>query len=207
MSFETLIAIAISIPLGIICSMIAWWVVAHYFSPELLFSPSISKLPDPASASGYRYRVKLKNPGRRDIIDIQLKARLYVQGVRPEFPKTWSIVPMPVSVESFPVLPPGDGNRVITLVAEKLRLEEQSVMPQSVVERVTSLEDAFKMKSKVNLRITIFGYDRFSGARRLFESKRYTADDIKDGPFAEGSVEMDTTWKGERGAPPEDEAS
>lgn len=80
----------VGIPLGILTSLVAWWIIFHGFMPRLTFSESIVKIDDSSSPTGFRYRVKLVNGGRRDILDVEFIARLSVTGMRERFPESIS---------------------------------------------------------------------------------------------------------------------
>jgi hypothetical protein len=80
--WETIIALIISIPIGIACSIIAWWILFRKVVPCISFSDEISKTRLEDSDSGFCYRVKFENSGRRDIIDLQIHAYLRIVGLR-----------------------------------------------------------------------------------------------------------------------------
>lgn len=46
-----------------------------------------------------------------------------------------------------------------------------------------NIEDLLSLDNNVKLVVQLFGYDEFSGARKMFISKPYTLKDIKHGTF------------------------
>ena len=56
--------------------------------------------------------------------------------------------------------------------------------------KTLSLKELMRAGDKSKLEIHAFAYDAFSGARKLFDSKAYTLDDIREGPFGRRSLEL-----------------
>jgi len=101
---EMILSLIIGIPLGILASLIAWWILFHCIVPRLSFCSDISKTQTEDNNSGYRYRIKMKNKGARDIIDVEFFARFRVQGLRKQTPKNWSNIDLKLSKKRIPKL-------------------------------------------------------------------------------------------------------
>lgn len=70
--------------IGVGTNLVAWWLLFHAVVPKIQFSPSISKLTNeehPDDQSGYKYRVKIENAGRRAVIDLEIRARIVIHGL------------------------------------------------------------------------------------------------------------------------------
>ncbi len=187
----------LGIPLGIASSLVAWWILFHTLVPRVTFSPFISKTPIDDCPSGYRYRIKFLNIGRRDMIDTEVLARLRIKGIRKEYPTNWTNVPIPVGSGRWPIVRPkrrkrgwGTGNIF------RLRIDEinpgKAALPREIKKRIEDksilLEELLSLGSETQVNINIFCYDRFSGSRKVFESKGYRLEDIQTKKFQSKGV-------------------
>ncbi len=57
-------------------------------------------------------------------------------------------------------------------------------------EGTLTLEELLKLGNKAYLKVYAFGYDKFSGTRKLFVSHSYRIGDIKDGSFSESGMDI-----------------
>jgi hypothetical protein len=193
--------------LGIATNLLSWWILSHLIVPRISFSPQISKTrthKTQGDQSGYKYRVKIENSGRRAAIDVEIIARLRVKGIG-GFPKTnWHIVNIPLSTHGdksyrIPrILPVKKGlarrHTLRLLINEVEEFRTSLIYPEAIRKKAEEgtllLEDLLTLGSAANLQILVFAYDEFSGARKLFVSKRYTCGDIKEGPFDRKGLEV-----------------
>jgi len=189
----------IGIVVGVATNIFSWWILFHGIVPKVRFSPYISKTPFTQTGhdiSSYRYRVKYENAGGRAIIDLEVMARLSIKGLGP-YETSWHMFLVPLNPDgelSFrtPRLLPkrknlstGHINRFhINSAVEHL---DRPPYPDNIREKARlgtlQLEDLLNLGSEAFLEVQAFGYDEFSGARKLFISKPYTARDIREGPF------------------------
>lgn len=192
---------------GLGTNLLSWWLLAHWVTPKVEFSPCISRLRTAVTdkdQSGFRYRVKCRNAGRRGVIDIDLSAKLRIEGLR--IGRT-TVVVIPwtsdgekrANVIRLPPLKPGErAARVLRFYINSVdAFRTKSIYPvdfrRRAEERALRLEDILGLGTKAWIQIAAFGYDEFSGARKLFLSKSYTAQDIKDGEFVIAGLDIDTT--------------
>jgi len=184
--------------MGVLTNIFSWWILSHWVVPRLRFSPAISKTPRQPTQddkSGYKYRIKFENAGRRPIIDVELMARLRIKGLG-EHPKTnWQIVYIPLDgsvVYRIPrIVPVGRGRHTRHILGFYVNSVDEfrnnPIYPPEIrykaQERVLLLEDLLTLGTEADLEVEAFGYDEFSGARKLFLPKRYTVHDIKEGYF------------------------
>ena len=185
--------------LGLATNFIVWGLLFHYFVPRVRFSPHISKVPNKKTRedkSGFRYRFKIENAGRRDIIDVDLAARLSVKGLRT--PSIWSTIYIPLSADGdssyrIPLLRPAKKGKIarrkVMFFYTNSRdvLRDWSIFPEKLRRRSRNrtllLEDLMKLGSKANPEIHAYCYDSFSGSRKLFISRPYSTDEILSGVF------------------------
>jgi hypothetical protein len=183
---------------GLATNLVSWWILAHYVVPRIEFSQALGKLPSDKNEydrCGFRYRVKLRNGGRRGIIDVELAATLRIEGLSKS--SNIEVVPIPwnsegdkrVNITRLPPVKPGiKAARVLRLYINcvdqfRTRSLYPDVFQKKAEERTLTLEDILGLGSKAWLQISAFGYDEFSGARKLFVSKSYNLEDIKQGQF------------------------
>jgi len=162
--------------------------------PKVRFSKQISKLP--RETGGFRYRVKIENCGRRDMIDIELFARFRVKGLRPDFPGNWHGLTIPMGGR-IPRLRPVRKSLMRDareLGLKKIDFIDKGPFPAKILQSAADgsllLEDLLSLGSKRTLQVFVFAYDAFSGSRKLFESPIYASTDIVPAPFARDSVEV-----------------
>ncbi len=190
---EIFISLILGIPLGILASLIAWWILFHAVVPKIEFSHDISKSTAIDSKSGYRYRIKFENTGKRDVLDLEIFARYRIQGIKQETPKNWSIIDLHISKERIPIVKKG-GNKIIRIYPEKTKHFENDMYPDEIqykkMKLSLTLEDIFKATDNTSLQIVMFGYDSFSGSRKVFESKKYYIKNIKQGLFNKNNLSI-----------------
>ena len=176
--------------LGIVGSVLVWWVFAHLLVPRIEFEAMI--LLRPTHDTGIpRYMVKVTNTGRRDLVDVLMIAITSIQTLlgsdlhrahcRLAFHRTGA------TEHHMPIIRPGK-HRLVTLYPSH---SEQICYETSLSESIrqaardrcldlpTLLGDGAASGRKITLQIFVFGYDRFSGARKLFESKHYELTDVE----------------------------
>lgn len=198
---EIPISILIGLLTGILTALIAWWILFHCIIPRIHFSSSISKTPTQDDKSGYRYRFKLENAGRRSIIDVELMARLRIKGLLADYPNNWEVINIPLGANGrrykIPRILPIRRRRVryiMRLYVNRVDEFREPIYPEHIRRKAEKqsllLEDILSLGSQATLQIHAFGYDEFSGARKLFISKFYTIHDIKEGPFEEKGLDV-----------------
>lgn len=176
--------------LGIAGSLLAWWILFHCIVPKIQFSDSLSKLPTTDENCGWKYRFKIQNIGKRDLLDTQILARLSILGL--QFPNSWSVVKIPLDWtalrDEIPRISKRQ-NRVCRIFFNRAReLQDSAIFPEDIRAKAADnsllLEELLALGSKASVRIYVFGYDEFSGSRKLFVSKPYRITDIKEGSYS-----------------------
>lgn len=182
--------------IGLLTSLLIWLIRSGPLGPKLEFSPSISRLPAESGGtnkSGWRYRVKVRNVRSRQIIDVEFVARLSILGFRPGFPKNWTAIYIPAGAGDGRV-PRLQGKQSFTMTISPHRVTAESVgywtddLRQRAASGTLTLDDLLDSGSEANLRVFVFGYDKLSGTRKLFESKPYSKEDIIIGTFSGTSL-------------------
>jgi hypothetical protein len=179
--------LAIGFLLGTIASMLAWYILFHKIVPKIEFFPNIYREKTAENPSGYRYLFRLKNIGKRDIIDVELIAKLRIRGIYEHKKYSWKAIYIPLDDNRIPKIKSQKRNhkRIAVQICPteikdiakrsipdefKLKLEQETLL----------LEDLFKLGDESEFQIFGFGYDSLSGSRKEFESKVFNMKDIID---------------------------
>ncbi len=178
------LSMLVGVPFGIATSFIAWFIVFRGIVPNFNFSQQINKIAGVNQGEMPRYRVKLKNVGRRNTIDVDVFARLRVRNLsqRPEFSGTWTIVTLSSDTTHEPRIPRG-ANRVVVLNSEDTPELSSPKFSTILAGRPPTLEVLLSLGDKAELVVWVLAFDEFSGARKSFISKHYQLADICEGKF------------------------
>jgi hypothetical protein len=191
---DPLMAQIISTLLGVAASLAAWAILFHVLRPKLHFSTAVSRVPAEEEVGGFAYRVKLRNPGRREILDVHLVAKLRIQGLNPERPHNWEVAHLPVSFGGhIPVIHPGT-HPLVRIKTSRPDEFTRRVYPSDIRAKAAAgtirLEDLLGLGTRAYVQIIGFGSDSFSGSRRHFISPEYTLASISDRRFRPESLEL-----------------
>lgn len=180
----------IGIPVGVLGSFLAWWIIYHRIIPIVRFSEDICKDKYDPDNTGFRYRIKLENYGRRAILDLELIARYRVKGLFKGRPGNWKVVYIPLHNNRIFNMPPVKKSHFREMV--RINLNEASEFNNIIFSRqirtklknkLLLLEDLLSLGADSTLQIYGFGFDEFSGVRKFVKSKVYKKNDIKFGEF------------------------
>ena len=176
--------------IGIVTGILGWAILAHIVVPSLSFSKNIAKTYE---GNKFRYRIKVNNTGWRSIIDVQLAARLRVADLSTE-PGRVQVIYIPIGYEHTPIIPPHK-KMLFHLRITNIDTYGLELLPKKVADSIkngtVTLEDMLKINQDSTLQFYLFGYDRFSGARKLFESKRYTHEHVILGSFPKDGMSVE----------------
>jgi len=180
-------AFLIGLITGLIASFIVWYVLYHCIVFSLEFFPKIYKSKTDEIQSGYKYRIRLRNNGRREILDLELFAKLRIRGLSRHKPSIWRAIYIPIDDPRIPRLTCQKGTRkrfavllLISEISDSARRCLTLQLQEKCKNRELTLEELMQLGMQSTLEIIGFGYDSFSGARKIFESKTYTIQDIQN---------------------------
>lgn len=176
--------------LGIIGSLLTWWIFARWLVPKVRFEDVILIRPSPDGSGVPRFMIKFYNDGRRDLIDVSITAILQIQ-TRKGSDKHWANCRLAFhrdgSIQHGIPLVPRGASRLVTLYprySQQLRFEQRfsahchAKFDAGTLDLRDVLIDGADRELEVRLRIFLFGFDSFSGARKLYPSKFYTRADL-----------------------------
>ena len=173
--------------IGVLTSITAWYVLYHRIIPSLEFFPEIYKSQTDENQSGYKYRVRFQNNGSREILDLELFAKLRIKGLSERNPSTWRAIYIPIDDPRIPRLTSQKGTNkrfAVQLLVLEISDSSRRFLPSSLQEKCQNqeltLEDLMQLGTQSTLEIIGFGYDAFSSARKIFESKIYSIQDIRN---------------------------
>lgn len=167
--------------LGILASFVVWWLTYHFWKPRVSFSQEIAEYELPNRESFFQ--CVFENTGKRDIIDLEILVRVGIKGYLGT--ETWAYHTVRSNASRVPVLSPGKRRRVRVFDTrddiEFVDLPSKSI--REAIESCHSLHDILKLGNEAAVRVHVYGYDSFSGARKHFQSERYTQHSIRKGTF------------------------
>lgn len=132
---EMLLSTLIGIPLGILSSLAAWWILFRYIVPKIEFSPHISKYH--FENLGTRYRIKFRNIGKRGIIDIEVFPILRIKGLNPELPDNWLNITLTTSLNNNHISSLKE-DRIISLLPENTDKFENPNFPGHIRKKIST---------------------------------------------------------------------
>jgi hypothetical protein len=188
---EVVVSTLVSVPAGIITSLIFWWWMTRRLAPRLAWSPYLV-VPPPGTRTGTDHdqpRVKTVNLGRRDAVDLQVKAQLRIPHEIDNIGSPVSIVDLPTSTDWLPRLR-RNSYRYVRLCLEgvpenELRRVAAVIGDESI--RGDDLALLLRKRPDAAIRLYLFAYDEFSGARKIFVSPDYGAGTMVEGAFRPGT--------------------
>lgn len=145
--------------------------------------------------SKYKYRLKMLNSGRRKIIDMEVKAILRIKGIGTT---SNNMVSYTIALDfdgdkssKSPIFK-SKRNKILQLyLNSSISLQKSEFLPKDICQKAIhselTLEDVLSLGTKSWLTVYAFGYDGYSGSRKLFDSKEYTLNDIKYGLYMKGN--------------------
>lgn len=194
---DILLSTLLGVPVGILCSLAAWWFLFYVIVPKIHFSPSISKVRAKEAKSNFRYRIAFQNFGKRDIVDAEIYVKLRIKGLRREYQDNESVFSIPLGYDKIPKIISQRGGNKHIIRLDVIKIEElvsQTFPEESIIhnfeENPDLLENLLSLGTSAKLQIFIFGYDKVSGTRKVFESKFYHSSDIIYGMFSRESLSV-----------------
>ena len=179
--------------LGIGSSGTFWWVQSHYWVPKIRFSEEIAEY----EIKGDRrfFQCAFENVGKREIIDLDIQVRIGIQGFLGA--TGWAYHTVSSNASRVPQLAQSKRRRVRVFdTRETIQfLDAPSKSLREEIEKCTSLRDVLQLGQDAAVRVHVFGYDAFSGARKHFKSREYRIDEIRKGTFNGLDVVQNSRFK------------
>lgn len=183
----------LSFALGVLASFAAWWLTSHHWKPSIRFAPEMAEYSLECGQS--LFQCALENSGKRDIIDVEIRVRIGIENFKGA--SGWAYHMVKSNSSSVPVLSPGKKRkvRVFDTRDEIQFIDQPSKSIREAIVTCESLRDILNLGANGSVRIHVFGYDCFSGARKHFQSPPYRLGDIRKGTFNGLDVIENTRFK------------
>ena len=178
---SSIVNLLVGIPLGILASLIAWWILFHLIEPKIVFDDKISKISTKDNNSGWKYKMKFYNKRSRDIIDVEIFVRLNIKGFDSQRPEVWEFLNLVSFRNRIPIMKK-NGKKVIRFYPKVLNDFEFNILPKDIrnkcINDAATLEDFLNLGQEAYLKLIVYGYDGFSGTRKAFESMDYSTNNV-----------------------------
>lgn len=173
----------LSLCVGILASLFAWWCLNHWWVPNVRFAPRIAKY----KREGGRnlFVCAFINSGRRDFQDVEVVTRIGVKKF--EDANSWIFFSLKTNASKIPSLEPSR-RALVHIFDERKKISYVDEPPFSLkveFEKIRYFEEMFRLGSEVTVQVHAFGHDKASGAQRLFSSPTYTSSDLHLGRYEE----------------------
>jgi hypothetical protein len=197
----------VGLAVGLFTSFFSWWVLFRWMAPTISLSDQISKTEskhpaeDDEDKSGWRYRIKIENSGRRPVIDLQVRAWARIRGLNDPNSTIWEVVHLPFNTDgglsyTIPLMNPVRKSKLRTRLRICLNHTDyptKAIFPQTIrdkaIRRELILEDLLSLGTASEVRVVVSGYDEFTGARKIFQ-KIYLPSNIKKGEFERAGLSV-----------------
>lgn len=188
---EEVITTVIGLLGGLLLSAAFWYWTVHVLRPEIDFSSGMARRTDDTGRTVYS--AKIRNAGRRrGVIDVTVEAslRFPTRAFRPGAPDdSISSFPIAVRTGSFYRLAPGR-ERLVTMDLATTLLDDDArdfisaLYPIPTQRAGLDLEALLRRSPGVHVELHVLCFDEWSGSRRYYKSRPFTADSIRAGHFA-----------------------
>ena len=177
----------LSVPIGVFCSFVTWWILNYRIIPKIKFSDDISRI-DEDSKSFYRF--KFENCSKRRILDSEIIVKLRIKGLK--YSTNWEVIYLPIDNDRIPIIKSikKEKKKIREVPRLELGLIDKKYfrfLPNTIKRKIQNdtitLEELMNLGSESQLILFVTGFDEISGARKTFESKPYKVGDIKKGKF------------------------
>ena len=186
----------ISFILGVTASLLGWLLTAYMTRVKIEFPQKIYREVDMYDRSRYHYNIEVFNVGKRELIDLHMQARISIEGADKKNPKLrcFSLLDLDYYSCNFPWLPfknskdeewsRVNSGRLIYAIEMKLAYLEfskvfyETTIREKAQRKTLQLDDIFNTYPNAAIQFYLFGYDGFTGARKMFKSKYYRKTDI-----------------------------
>jgi len=170
---------------GLISTLIFWIIKNKISPPKVHFGEDISRITYSSGENGYI--IIYKNTGHRKLIDISLKVIVRIPGIvvwDKSLTQTFHLnttsdkkflLDKNIPTTTRITLENSDNLLISGLISKEIK--------NKIEEKNFALDELLKLSPKSYVSIFILGNDEVTGVRKVFESKKYSINDIRDGKF------------------------
>jgi hypothetical protein len=184
-----ILADGISVVIGVVTSLVGWWIIYRGLTPKILLSTKISKIPETERHAEWRYRFKIANTRRwllpnRSMIDVKVAVMLQFRGLYPEALENLLNYRVPVAGDgTIPVI---RDDYVLRLKIEDIALTDASLLGRKIQEngwRGLDLDELLQLGEETRLRVMVTGTDAYTHATTT-KIAYYRRNDLERGRFS-----------------------
>lgn len=195
--FNLAINAGISVVFGLLASLLSWLWITRGLSPKIIYSDMIS-MNDKWPGGPTKFRIKIKNVGRRAAVDFSAICLLRIPGVATG--DNYKLIKLRTLDVPLARLERGN-SRIVTVKTDGLNKNHVRDLPDPLPEWLNQkpavgLDKILEAFPGSELVLYLSAYDEVSGVRRTYRSKPYTAQSITRGYFEPAGVKIVT-----RGSP------
>lgn len=179
---------------GVFTSLAAWYILFHILISQIEFLPSVYKCRTEDFPFQWKYRIKFKNIGYRDALDLDLVAKIRIKNLPKSGSVQWRAIYVPLDDSKIPKVSSHLNTKkrlAVFLLFSEIQTSAKAALPLDIQlkceDNTVTLEEIMELGTESTLQIFGFAYDSFSGSRRLFESPLYTIKDIVEDKKSIGS--------------------
>ena len=172
---------------GVIASLIGWWILARAFIPRLLVSAKIGKVPETRREQRWRYRIKVVKARRwplphRPVIDVKVIVTLQIRGLDPTLPDNWNNYNVPVP--NGGAIPMVTNNTVVQIRTYEIDLADKPMFASQVTADPdgTDLKRLLCFGAESRLRFMVTASNAYTHATTT-KIAYYRSDDLALGKF------------------------
>ena len=186
----------LSFLLGILASAIVWFITSKVSRVKIEFPIELMGDSDPCDESKYHYNIEVINKGKGELIDLHMQAKITIKGADKKNPglSCFALLNLDYFCH-FPSLPYRGAKdkfgsrrcsgRLIYAINMDGAYEEfkKIFYTDSIIEKAKNhtlqLDDIFCAYPNAEIQFYLFGYDSFTGARKMYKSKYYRKTNIR----------------------------
>jgi len=173
---ELVIGLIFSIPVGIACSILAWWILFHRYAAELSFSDQIVCDPDRPNIESPIYELRVSNQGSRRAVDLDVTIRFRYK----HYMNRYMNIDFP-NLQARCIALGAKEHRVLHIDVNEMVQGNRQHLPVEILakaeNRTLTLSDLLNL-SEAEFSVFVLASDELSGSRHLFESPKYGCDDV-----------------------------
>lgn len=193
------IEITLGFVFGCISSAIVTVVWNQIFVPKIKFADTICRYESMDEHEVYTYKIKFRNTGKRDIFEMYLYCTLFL----PDLQMKDSIHTADINLSyDFTPLFKRRGKRgklnldgLVRICLNDEKMQKEFVRPiycteinKKAEQKLLTLEDLLEITPTSYIKFFIIAHDRFTGSKKVFESSKYTRNNIKHGLYKYGEL-------------------
>ena len=165
--------------IGIISSLVAWYILFHIIKPFIIFEKLII-VPYKDNENGEYCSVVIRNAGFTKSIDLEIIIRVIIPELNYIDKEIKTNIDMHLSMSKLVRLSPNNYRRVSFNIPYKIfeQLKFSKDIQLKSLKKSLSLKDILLINEEAKLIVYVFASDSLSGARTLSISKEYKLKDI-----------------------------